>query len=50
MGRYKNPLLNPLHYATPQPFAGPPATYATAQRTTQGYDYGEPTPSNCIPV
>lgn len=39
MGRYKNPLHNPIHYATPQPLSGPPTTSATAQRTTQGYDY-----------
>lgn len=39
MGRYKNPLHNPVHYATPQPLSGPPATAATAQRTTEGYDY-----------
>ncbi|KAJ5081219.1 hypothetical protein N7456_013457 [Penicillium angulare] len=37
MGR--NPLLDPLHYATPQLRVGPPVTYATAQRTLKGYDY-----------
>ncbi|KAJ5937355.1 hypothetical protein N7454_004655 [Penicillium verhagenii] len=37
MGR--NPLLNPLHYATPELRAGPPVTYAGAQRTLKGYDY-----------
>lgn len=38
--RHRNPLTDPLHYATPQLHAGPPATYATAQRTLRGYDYG----------
>ncbi|KAF9895298.1 hypothetical protein FE257_000202 [Aspergillus nanangensis] len=37
MGR--NPVQNPLHYATPQVPTGPPATYATAGRLLQGYDY-----------
>ncbi|KAL1880412.1 hypothetical protein Plec18167_003816 [Paecilomyces lecythidis] len=37
--RHRNPLTDPLHYATPQLHAGPPATYATAQRTLRGYDY-----------
>lgn len=42
MGRqYKNPLYNPLHYATKQLPTGPPATYSAAQRTLRGYDYGE---------
>ncbi|KAJ5622590.1 hypothetical protein N7528_005822 [Penicillium herquei] len=37
MGR--NPMENPLHYATPQLRVGPPVTYAAAQRTLKGYDY-----------
>ena len=40
MGR--NPVVNPRQYATPQLKAGPPATYTTAQRLLNGYDYGEP--------
>lgn len=41
MGRkYRNPLTNPLHYATPQLRTGPPVTYAAAQRTLTSYDYG----------
>lgn len=41
MGRkYRNPLTNPLHYATPQLRTGPPATYAAAQRQLNSYDYG----------
>ncbi|KAJ6157837.1 hypothetical protein N7470_005429 [Penicillium chermesinum] len=40
MGRkYRNPLQNPAHYATPQLKTGPPVTYASAQRTLQNYDY-----------
>lgn len=39
MGR--NPVFNPLQYATPQLKTGPPATYAAAQRSLKGYDYGE---------
>ncbi|KAL4892795.1 hypothetical protein BDV59DRAFT_33500 [Aspergillus ambiguus] len=35
----KNPVHDPLHYATPQVPTGPPATYAAAQRLLQGYDY-----------
>lgn len=38
MGR--NPLTNPLHYATPQLLTGPPVTYASAARTLVNYDYG----------
>lgn len=38
MGR--NPLTNPLHYATPQLRTGPPVTYATAGRSLVSYDYG----------
>ncbi|CAI7574060.1 unnamed protein product [Penicillium pancosmium] len=37
MGR--NPLTNPLHYATPQLRTGPPVTYATAGRSLASYDY-----------
>ncbi|PLN76171.1 putative glucose dehydrogenase [Aspergillus taichungensis] len=37
MGR--NPLSNPLHYASPQWQTGSPATIAEAQRQLQGYDY-----------
>ncbi|KAJ5731633.1 uncharacterized protein N7483_006141 [Penicillium malachiteum] len=37
MGR--NPMENPIHYATPQLRVGPPVTYAAAQRTLKGYDY-----------
>ncbi|KZN89632.1 putative GMC-type oxidoreductase [Penicillium chrysogenum] len=39
MGRRRNPLHNPLHYATPQLRTGPPVTYASALRTLQSYDY-----------
>ncbi|CEJ58893.1 Putative Choline dehydrogenase and related flavoproteins [Penicillium brasilianum] len=40
MGRkYRNPLTNPLHYATPQLHSGPPVTYAAAQRGLTSYDY-----------
>lgn len=39
--KYKNPMTNPLHYATPQLLTGAPATYTTAQRKLLGYDYGE---------
>jgi len=39
MGR--NPVFSPLQYATPQFKTGPPATYTTAQRLLNGYDYGE---------
>ncbi|KAL5358582.1 hypothetical protein BJX96DRAFT_183054, partial [Aspergillus floccosus] len=35
----KNPVYNPLQYATPQLHTGPPATYAAAQRLLKGYDY-----------
>lgn len=38
MGR--NPLTNPLRYATPQLRTGPPVTYAAAERTLVSYDYG----------
>jgi choline dehydrogenase len=38
--RYRNPLSNPLHYATPQLATGPPVTCAAAQRNIIGYDYG----------
>lgn len=37
MGR--NPLTNPLRYATPQLRTGPPVTYAAAERTLVSYDY-----------
>jgi choline dehydrogenase len=41
MGRkYRNPLTNPLHYATPQLHSGPPVTYAAAHRGLTSYDYG----------
>ncbi|KAJ5249845.1 hypothetical protein N7489_000255 [Penicillium chrysogenum] len=39
MGQRRNPLHNPLHYATPQLRTGPPVTYASALRTLQSYDY-----------
>lgn len=39
--KHKNPMTNPLHYATPQLLTGPPATYASAQRKLPGYDFGE---------
>lgn len=38
--RHRNPLVNPLHYATPQLPTGPPVTWAAAQRGLVGYDYG----------
>ena len=41
VGQYKNPMNNPLHYATKQLATGPPATYAAAERTLLGYDYGK---------
>ncbi|KAJ3496689.1 hypothetical protein NLG97_g2472 [Lecanicillium saksenae] len=37
--KHKNPMTNPLHYATPQLLTGAPSTYATAQRKLLGYDY-----------
>ncbi|KAJ5612314.1 hypothetical protein N7510_005508 [Penicillium lagena] len=37
--RNRNPLHNPLHYATPQLRAGAPATFSSAQRALSGYDY-----------
>ncbi|KAJ5218101.1 uncharacterized protein N7498_000200 [Penicillium cinerascens] len=37
--RHRNPLHDPLHYATPQPASGPPVTYASASRLLCGYDY-----------
>lgn len=39
--KHKNPMTNPLHYATQQLLTGAPTTYATAQRKLPGYDYGE---------
>jgi hypothetical protein len=41
--RRSNPVHNPRHYATLQLRTGPPATYAAAQRTLFGYDYGTST-------
>ena len=38
--RHRNPLFNPLHYATPQLPTGPPVTWTAAQRGLVGYDYG----------
>ncbi|KAL5366566.1 hypothetical protein BJX96DRAFT_182777 [Aspergillus floccosus] len=37
--RHRNPLFDPLHYATPQLRSGPPVTWAAAQRGLVGYDY-----------
>ncbi len=39
--KHKNPMTNPLHYATQQLFTGPPSTYASAQRKLPGYDFGK---------
>lgn len=38
--RNRNPLHNPLHYATPQLQTGAPVTFSTAKRVLSGYDYG----------
>ena len=48
MGR--NPLTNPLHYASPQWQTGSPATDAEARRQLQGYDYGMIITSSLIPI
>ncbi|CAL5868916.1 uncharacterized protein PFLUO_LOCUS3143 [Penicillium psychrofluorescens] len=37
--RNRNPLHNPLHYATPQLQTGAPVTFSTAKRVLSGYDY-----------
>ncbi|KAJ5820583.1 hypothetical protein N7474_006174 [Penicillium riverlandense] len=37
--RHRNPLSNPLHYATAQLATGPPVTCAAAQRVLANYDY-----------